>query len=554
MSGQSPSVGLSNSALKMFFAVLLHNESVFEHFAGKLTPMHFEQEHYQLLYRVLEDHWQSEDSLPTEVGCFTAVQSYLEFDDEVISEAAQDNLDKFMTWAYKPNLFASMSFDDKKLQKTAFRIGKQILQQHFKRSVVTQIEGSGDDDFLGKHLSDAAEYADSLVLSTFDSKPRLTFAPGSDKQAPVIIQSTGLEFFDKYMSGGARASEVYGLMAPFGTCKTTLAVMLWVETAKQCSVDVIQHGGKRGLTVLVTYEAGLNPEIQHRSLMYAAQVHRESLENMGAEGFDSLSKDLESPLPYEQDLFKDAIASGVFKSELSRVEGVLPVLNEHTVCLDMSGSDPQHPYAGSGGISEIVTHIKAELRSRGEENHYVKNVIIDYLGLMVDRDESLGEKKRDDDHKLYQKQVEKVAHGISKKFSCHTWLLHQLSGSANSMLNPTKAMHHTDAKGSKSFGENLDFCFCIGNLNGDQLGMIGCTKHRRAKGKPPSIIQVKGEFNLVHSPNNFHIDGSGKIIDQATAQATGQADQEFGEDLYNDLINNSDTEEGQSEQQTLNQS
>jgi hypothetical protein len=89
------------------------------------------------------------------------------------------------------------------------------------------------------------------------------------------------------------------------------------------------------------------------------------------------------------------------------------------------------------------------------------------------------------------------------------------------MLSPTKTMHHTDAKGSKSFAENLHFAFVIGNLNMDQLGQIACTKFRRAKRLPPSIIRVEGEFNDVVAPTNYHIDAKGQIIDKDTISSTG---------------------------------
>jgi hypothetical protein len=80
---------------------------------------------------------------------------------------------------------------------------------------------------------------------------------------------------------------------------------------------------------------------------------------------------------------------------------------------------------------------------------------------------------------------------------------------------------HTDAKGSKSFGENLDFSFVVGALTEDQLGQINCSKLRRHHPMPPSIIKVDGEFNLVLSPDNYHVDNQGKIVDKSISSATG---------------------------------
>jgi hypothetical protein len=89
------------------------------------------------------------------------------------------------------------------------------------------------------------------------------------------------------------------------------------------------------------------------------------------------------------------------------------------------------------------------------------------------------------------------------------------------MLSPTKTLHHTDAKGSKSFGENLDFSFVIGNLNSDSMGQIACTKHRRFRKVPPSIIRVDGEYNSVVGLNNYHIDSRGQIVEKSTMAAVG---------------------------------
>jgi hypothetical protein len=38
---------------------------------------------------------------------------------------------------------------------------------------------------------------------------------------------------------------------------------------------------------------------------------------------------------------------------------------------------------------------------------------------------------------------------------------------------------------------------------------------------PPSIIKVDGEFNLVLSPDNYHVDNQGKIVDKSISSATG---------------------------------
>jgi replicative DNA helicase len=502
-------------------AVLLQNETVFQQFYGKLSVENFSDESHQLLYRMLLDFWEQHNTLPCEAETYVEIEAYFDKDDEIISAAGRDDLEDLLNYAYDEDTFGTNDPSSSKMTKFAFRAGKRFLQQCYVDKISVDLKELPTLDMMADFFSNAATQSEWLALNEHSNKPKYTLDENWACMNPFIVQSTGLSFLDRYMAGGARKQEGYGLMAPYGTCKTTLAVMLWSLAAQQCYAETLRDDwdGKKGLTFLVTYEAPLSPEIQHRVVMYSAQVHRESLEKMGVDGLDALHNDPENPLPYEQKKFQREINDGVFETERKRIERITPYINDHTVCLDLTGADPDWPNAGHGGIAEIVQRIKLEMRNRGK-NHYVKNVIIDYLGIMVDQDSTLG-KNKEDDHKLYQKKVSELVLSLAIKFDCHLWVLHQLSGSANAMLSPTKTMHHTDAKGSKSFAENLHFAFVIGNLNMDQLGQIACTKFRRAKRLPPSIIRVEGEFNDVVAPTNYHIDAKGQIIDKDTISSTG---------------------------------
>jgi len=522
LAGQSKR--LSGAHKKLLFSVLLRNESVFLHFNGTLTVEHWLEEHYRFAYRILLDFWEENERLPTEAETYTEVESYREEDPDILSEAAEGELEDLLNYAYDDENFGVDQPASSKMESFAYKAGKKLLLEQFQQTAVEQLLSGINVDNLSSFFQNAATQSEILTHYEHSTSQSKTFGKDWDKSKTSITLSTGLDFLDKYMAGGARVGEAYGLMAPYGTCKTTLAVMLWCLAAKQNYAETLhdEFEGDKGLSFLVTYEAPLSNEIQHRALMYAAMVHRTSLDKMGMDGMSSLNADPEKPLPYEKGKFKRDIEEGIFQPEFVRVQKAIPWLNDHTVCLDFTGSDPEWPSAGHGGIAEIVNRIKLEMRNRGP-GYYVKNVIIDYFGLMVDRDSSLGPQKTED-HKLYQKKVEEIVQGISIKLQCHTWILHQLSGAANSMLSPTKSVHHTDAKGSKSWAENLHFAFVIGNLNMDSLGQIACTKHRRAGRVPPSVIKVDGEFNNVYAPDNYHIDGKGKIVDKATAEAAGATD------------------------------
>jgi hypothetical protein len=514
---------LSAAHVRLFVTILMQNETIFSHFKSKLTVAHFPEESYQLLYRVLLDHYKENNSLPSFTEIWADLESMLEQDSEIISDASRLDLEDFLSYAADPDTFDGASVHSKKLENFALRIGREILMRAQSHGLQLALNAGIDDKDLPLFLQKTQLELEMLKTMGIKDKQALTFDVDWDKRDPKIIRTTGIGFLDKYLGGGACVGEVYGIMAPYGTCKTTIAVMLWCESAKHCYEEKLENSeGPHGISVLVTYEAAKAPEILHRALMYAARVNRESLDKMGMEGLASLLDDPENPLDYERKLFKQEIDDGVFKPERSRVESAIVWLNSHTLCLDFSGSDKDYPTAGSNGISEIVQRIKLELRTRGP-SYYVRNVIIDYLGLMVDRDVTLENPKngRQEDHKSYSTAVARIVREISKPFNCHSVVFHQLSGHANSMLSPTKTLHHTDAKGSKSFGENLDFSFVIGNLTTDSMGQIACTKHRRVRKMPPSIIRVDGEFNSVVGLNNYHIDSRGQIVEKSTMKTVG---------------------------------
>jgi hypothetical protein len=514
---------LSAAHLRLFVTILMQNETIFNHFKSKLTVAHFTEESYQLLYRVLLDFYNENKSLPSFTEIWADLESMFEQDSEVISDASRIDLEDFLAYATDPDVLEGESVTSKKLENFALRAGKRMLMHAQTRDLQIALHQGVKEKDLPFVLQKTQLELEMLKTMGIKDKLALTFDSDWDKHDPKIIRTTGIGFLDKYLGGGTAEGEVYGIMAPYGTCKTTLAVMLWCETAKQCYEEILENGeNKSGISVLVTYEAPKAPEILHRALMYAARVRRDSLDKMGMEGLSSLLDDPDNPLDYERKIFKQEIDDGVFKPERARVVSAVNWLNNHTLCLDFSGSDKDFPTAGSNGIDEIVQRIRLELRTRGP-SCYVRNVIVDYLGLMVDRDVTLkqNDSKRQEDHKTYQTAVQRIARELCKPFNCHCFVFHQLSGHANSMLSPTKTLHHTDAKGSKSFGENLDFSFVIGNLNTDAMGQIACTKHRRFRKMPPSIIQVDGEFNSVIALNNYHVDSRGQIVEKSTMTTAG---------------------------------
>ncbi len=520
------SMRLSGAQLRLFVAILLQNQSIFDTVKQRLTVDFFEEESYRLLYRVLLNHSAANNCLPSYAELSVELETILEEDAEVINEDSRLELEDFLAYAYDPDTFADCPPTSLKSEKFALKALQKVLARRLHQDFKSAAQNASVDDIpiFSQQMTQRLEEIKYLNAAR---GVNLAFGENWDKHKSGDYATSGLGFFDKYLGGGVSPGEAYGLMAPYGTCKTTLGVMLWCTTSMKSYADYLENEApdeekKIGLSFFVTYEAPKSPEVLHRAAMYAGGISRYSLDRMGLNGMEMLANDASDPCDYEKLKYAEQIKHGTFVPERQRLQQVIPILNQHAVCLDFSGADLEFPGAGNGGVDEIIMRIKLELKARGEKTHFVKNVIVDYLGIMVDRDNSEKDKtKSKEDHKVYQLAVQAISNKICKPFNCHAWILHQLSGSANAMLSPTKTLHHTDAKGSKSFAENLDFCFVIGNLNNDSMGQLACTKARRFRKLPPSVIQVDGEFNTVRSMDNYYIDAKGGIIDKSTMTTAG---------------------------------
>jgi hypothetical protein len=509
----------------------MQNDLAFSQLRGRLTVNHFSEESHQLLYRVLEDYYKEHEELPPLEELYAEATGLIESEETTLDEGCLDDLQELIDYASDPKTFADYAADSTKMTRFCVRVGRDLLERKQAIDLKEQLQDA-DPDKLPAILENAQQElmaARSLSLQQSQS----VFLPQDwDKQAAFVTRTTGMGWIDRYMGGGERIGEVYGFLAPYGTCKTTLGVQLWTESAIMACAEAGESDGgdgSIGLSVFVSFEAPKLPELAHRALMCTTRVRRDSLDSMGIEGLDKLGNDSANPKAYEKKIFKDEIAAGAFVPERKRIEDMIPLLNEHAVCFDFSGADTENPSAGVNGIDEIVARLKMELKFRGPK-YRIRTVIVDYVGIMIDRDIKIKRSSREgEDHKTYQMAVQRFGKEVAKPFGCCVWLLHQLSGEANSAQSVTKKLHHTDAKGSKSFAENLDFSFVCGQLTIDQLGQVACTKQRRFKRMLPTIIQVDGEFNQVRAPDNYIIDSDGKIVDKTVAKTSG-----FSVDQLND--------------------
>lgn len=511
---------------RQILKALCNSEELFSTFREQLGVRHFgNYETYSVVYSVLSDFYSEHQTFPTKEIIFTEIESVLaKFPAEHFSEEEITDLESFLDLDYGSD-DASNDLASSYNTWAAGKI-KQLLEEYLLSDIAAHSSSSLVPTQLPDLLDNWQKAADSIEsIGSYSSEESLTFGEDWDKKKPLMLRSTGLSFIDDFMSGGQTSNECYGLMAPFGTCKTTLAAMICVNDAVYAQTQSAINPVKIGLSVFVSYEAPKNPELLHRFLMYKAKVQRGSLTAMGQEGVSALNQDASNPLDYERKKFKQHISDGMFKPEAQRVSEVVPLLNEHTYILDFTGNDVNFPRAGGGGMDEIRRRIQAEInvRQRGNPHaeYYVSSIVIDYVGAMVRKQMA---EQNADVNQLRHKITAAGLQGkeLSSLFSCPVWLVHQLSGNANAALKIGAQLHHTDAAESKSFAENLDFAFVVGNLNERSQGKFACTKHRRSPKKPPKVIEVDGEFNYVFSRDDLYIDPNRQVIvDEEIATTVG---------------------------------
>jgi|TARA_R110000824_G_scaffold304281_5_gene492107 hypothetical protein len=514
---------LTAREVRQCLKTLCESTELFSLFHEQLEVSHFSGfEIYQLVYRVLTNFYSEHGELPGPGIIWTECDSILEDMPDHFTEDELVDLEAFLNDVYESEGWTGVVEDKQQVRWALNKIRDFIEERVITDCVGPLLQGPTVPTDLPDFLEQMGDRVIQLQSIEEQEEGNLTFGSGWDKQAGLPIRSTGLTYLDDFMSGGHCPGEVYGILAPYGTCKTTLATMLACNEARyaQQQYDPLKPD-RFGLSVIVSYEAPKQPELHHRFLMYLAQIRRDSLAAMGDDGISGLGNDSAAPLPYEKELFYQHIQDQMFIPEQSRALQCVDLLNKHCLVLDMTGNDPVRPGAGGGGLREINRRIRLELARRGPE-YYLTSVIIDYVGALVKRAMAVSNEDSNELRHHITKVPLLARNEIAVEFKCPVWLVHQLSGQANSVLKPGASLHHTDSAESKSFAENLDFAFVIGNLNADNMGQIACTKHRRAANVPPKVIQVDGMFNTVLARDDMFVDSHTRaILDKDTASTAG---------------------------------
>lgn len=483
---------LTDPEKSLMMQILIRNPVAFETARDFLTAESFGEYDikYALLWSIVTDFHDEYGKLPDRTILLAELSRRLDDDPNLFIADEREDLEELIAQAF----IAKDGDEDIATSETQAAWAKKALKDFLEEQLAQNLAVSAGKALdLAGLMEDAVQQAGQIASIT-QGVSTLVFPEGWDKDGGIHLTSTGISLLDLFLAGGHAPSEAYGLLGPYGSCKTTLAVMLAIEAARQAHGNRMAGGEDHELAVLVSYEADIK-ELRMRMVAYAAQVHRNSLEGMGTQGLLALStsQDLR---PYEKKRFAAALAAGKkVLGERGRVKRAQKWINEHLIVLDMTGNDATHPGAGGGYVSEIAGRIARELRSHGSHAK-IRLVVVDYVGAMAKRHLAASNKDENALRHLVCGAPLAAKNQIASKYGCPVWLLHQLSGQAN-RKGPGAQLHHTDAAESKSFAENLDFAFVVGAVNAQGLCQINATKHRRTGQCPPAIIRVRGEMGRV---------------------------------------------------------
>jgi hypothetical protein len=494
-------LNLAEGQVQMMLCTFLRHEATFRQVRLQLLPAHFPQSlnYLAAVWGVACDHWKNfDEQLPTPEILFTDVEQWLRHAD--LESRDIEDLDKFLN-----KVTTTPAEEIERQVGKARQCLKQFLEEALQRELQKQIS-SGEPVEMPALLESMTNRVQAI--SAVDIEGVSEPFPADLKDIPVIDKiSTGCDFFDKYLNGGQADGEVYGLCAPYGVCKTLLAIQLAVERAKteQAVWDQADDPSRPLPLVYVVFYEEEEPSFLARALSYCAVVDKTIIE----EGrYDDMStKEKGNYKPYERKLFAGQLAQGhAIDGERERVEKARKTLNRNLRFIDFTGNKANYREAAAAFVPGIESVIDQD-QLRYDTPPGVSMICIDYAGAAADRHcemNSLDPSKFM--RLLVGKMPLRIKNRLAVKHHCPVWCFHQLNTDANSRQAGI-APKVTDIADARNFLENCTFGFLIGTKTRDDLVVMATRKQRRAKQLDESVLQIEGALARVRSTGNaFRLD------------------------------------------------
>jgi len=491
----------------MMMSVLIRSPEAFTAAQLRLTGADFSEydRGYAITWEAVREYYNNFRALPSYDWLAPEIEARIERDPEGLTEQQLESLNSFLIVSFELTLDDSDS-------KVARRYLSTFLKERLLDKVRMQLASSDDTpENLSEVFSRLAEKA--THIETLRGSPVKSPFSGNWRPKPIKKMPTQVPFFDEFLLGGDAPGEVYGLMGPYGSCKTTLAIQLSILRASYCYNKWQEElktdpDAKIAMTYYFFYEDEM-ANYNMRALSAFGEVDIETMRNG-----DELSTD-DDLKPYERELFSAQLSAGAkVLGERSRILMGERMLDTNWRIVDMTGNDPDHPHRGVGLVPEIRDIIQADLESN--PGCTVGGIYIDYVGAAARKHAGTVDGGYDSLRHYIGDFPLNASNMLAGRYKCPVYLLHQLSGAQNSKKSGV-VPDHTDSAEAKNFGENCHFCFQIGKPDLDNRAVFNCSKARRAPPQPETIIQIEGRYSRVKSTEGkYYLDHASRRITAAS--------------------------------------
>lgn len=354
-----------------------------------------------------------------------------------------------------------------------------------------------------------------IAFNASDSDPVESCAPEGWEPAKLGKFPTNVEFIDRFLRGGHAPCEVYGVLGAFASGKTSLAVQIVAQCAlgqQQYADDLNKEAVNKDEVhypkecYIFPYEA-TGDEVRMRMWSSVCTIKHEALEDFQWDKLSTSDKLKDYELEYYDNRKKAGMKDKIL-GERERLEHMLPLLRRNIWVIDMTGTADNNTKRGTGYVKEIRQIIEADLHRKEQKSgrkHEVGVIVIDYAGLAARRYMTEHDISDDELRHYISRFGYECKRELAVPLNCPVWVFHQLTGEANKRTSAVQ-QHYTDAAESKSFAENLAFCFALGTKDEEHNTLLfSCSKARRAKiGNPPTLVMEGEFFRLAESKNFFY--------------------------------------------------
>lgn len=402
------------------------------------------------------EHWQGYRETPSKDMFFMKLESRLKDDPFALTENEKMSLVHAVLNAY--------ATEEKDLHPdyVSDQLEKFIYDRRI-RPLGDSLKGASPE-MIPEIISRMQSERSGAVGST--GKVVRLFEPGREKFNSFPRVSTGIDFMDALI-GGYMPGEVMGLLGPFGKGKTTLAVQLVCEFARN-----------RNYSAYISYETDIVPGVSNRFYGYVGGLNRRDIANI-----QSLDPKRREAMHYNFREWAD----------------------EYIVTIDMRQGGPN---AGSGGPDEL----RATIQEQREVGKPLKLVVIDQYLSMVNRYMSTHSIPADHMRNILQNWVERIK-DVASDEQCTIVLLHQ-TGTAKVNASPTKKPEAADSAEARSFPFWMDACIALGTQDHQNLQWLTVIKGREIPISSLILTMDGDNYRYRYDPDQdrYRISGS-KFID-----------------------------------------